>query len=67
MCQFRKKHQGKATNELCELDSDILDSTLWVDHDASRIFITALLLAFPQEFENDQKGIAVDPFEETGG
>lgn len=32
-----------------KLDTDILDSTLWIDRDAREIFITALLLAVPFE------------------
>lgn len=48
-----------------KLDTNILDSTLWVDRDLREVFITALLMAAPREFTVPQRQIKVDSLETT--
>lgn len=49
-----------------KLDEKILDSTLWVDLDARAIFITALLMARPEEFTEPANQLNVTGLSETG-
>jgi hypothetical protein len=49
-----------------KLDVGILDSTLWMARDLREVFITALLMAEPQEFDEPIHQIAVDSMQETG-
>jgi hypothetical protein len=49
-----------------KLDTGILNSTLWIDHDAREIFITALLMAEPLETTGHMAQIAIDKIEHTG-
>lgn len=49
-----------------KLDCGILDSTLWVNRDCREVFITALLMAEPQEFLEPVKQIEVDTLGFTG-
>ena len=49
-----------------KLDCGILNSTLWIDHDARDVFITALLMAEPIEITQPAAQIAVDKIELTG-
>lgn len=49
-----------------KLDTDMLDSTIWMDRPAREVFITSLLLAQPREFSEPQKQIAVRSLEYTG-
>jgi hypothetical protein len=49
-----------------KLDTGILDSTLWIERDLREVFITALLMAQPQEFDLPQKQISIDGLEYTG-
>jgi Recombination endonuclease VII len=49
-----------------KLDCKILDSTLWLDIDASRMFITALLMAAPWDTEVEMEQLDVNTMEPTG-
>jgi hypothetical protein len=49
-----------------KLDSGMLRSTTWIDKDARDVFITALLLAEPQEFTEPVKQLKVSSLDETG-
>jgi hypothetical protein len=49
-----------------KLDCGTLDSTLWPDVDATRIFFAALLMAEPYELREPAKQIKVRSLEETG-
>lgn len=49
-----------------KLDSGMLRSTTWIDKDARDVFITALLLAEPQEFTEPVKQLKVTSLDETG-
>lgn len=49
-----------------KLDCGILDSTLWVDREAREVFITALLMAEPREFQEPLEQISVQSLEHTG-
>jgi hypothetical protein len=49
-----------------KLDCNILDSTLWVEREAREVFITALLMAVPMEFDHPLRQIEVDSLEFTG-
>ena len=49
-----------------KLDSGILDSTLWLQKDQRDIFITALLMATPEQFDAPTPQLEVDSLEETG-
>ena len=49
-----------------KLDTGILNSTLWIERDQREIFITALLMADPQEFPDPIPQIAVGSLEFTG-
>jgi hypothetical protein len=48
-----------------KLDTGILDSTLWIDRDLREVFITALLMAQPVDFNESQQQIKVDSMERT--
>lgn len=49
-----------------KLDTRILESTLWVTRDPREVFITALLMAIPYEFQEPMPQIRVRALEETG-
>jgi hypothetical protein len=49
-----------------KLDTGILDSTLWLQKDQRDIFITALLMAKPEEFDAPIPQLEVDALKETG-
>ena len=49
-----------------KLDCGILNSTLWMDSAARDVFITALLMAYPMEFDNELPEIATRSLSETG-
>ena len=49
-----------------KLDCKILDSTLWLDIDASRIFITALLMAAPWDTETAMPQLDVNTMKPNG-
>ena len=49
-----------------KLDTGILNSTLWVERECRELFITALLMAEPQEFLSENPQIAVRTLEYTG-
>lgn len=49
-----------------KLDCGILSSTIWDDHDARIVFITALLMAEPREFREPVPQIHVRKLEHTG-
>ena len=49
-----------------KLDCGILNSTLWVEKDARDVFITALLMAQPREFERPTPQLEPDSLKETG-
>lgn len=49
-----------------KLDTGILRSTLWMERDQCDVFITALLLAEPQVFDEAQAQIEVDSLKPTG-
>jgi hypothetical protein len=49
-----------------KLDTGILDSTLWIERDCREIFITALLMAEPREFNHSLPQIAVVSLDLTG-
>lgn len=42
-----------------KLDTGILDSTLWLDSDATKVFVTALCLAQPHDFANPVQQLEV--------
>jgi hypothetical protein len=48
-----------------KLDTKILDSTLWIERDLREIFITALLMAEPREFQTSIRQIEVGRLEFT--
>lgn len=48
------------------LDTGILDSTLWMDPDATKVFITALCMAEPRETKEEMPQIKVGALEHTG-
>ena len=48
-----------------KLDTGILDSTLWTDRGLREVFITALLMAQPMDFNEPQQQIKVDSMERT--
>lgn len=49
-----------------KLDCGMIDSTIWIDHDARDVFITALLMAVPYEIREPAKQIKVREIEFTG-
>ena len=49
-----------------KLDCNILNSSLWIDHDAREVFVTALLMARPVLLEQPTEGIAVKKIEPLG-
>ncbi len=49
-----------------KLDVRILDSTLWTDTDASRLFVTALLMAVPITIDKPSEAVALDSCNFTG-
>ncbi len=49
-----------------KLDTGILDSTLWIERDLREVFITALLMAEPREFDEPQPQIKIGALELTG-
>lgn len=49
-----------------KLDCAILTSTIWFDKDARDVFLTALLMAEPREYENGAAQIAVREITMTG-
>jgi len=49
-----------------KLDSGLLDSTLWEDMNATRLFITALLMARPKEVREPMEQYKVTSLEKTG-
>jgi len=44
----------------------MLDSTLWLERECRDLFITALLMAEPREFSEEQRQIAIGSLETTG-
>jgi len=48
-----------------KLDTKILDSTLWIERDLREIFITALLMAEPREFQGPTRQIEIGRLEFT--
>lgn len=46
-----------------KLDTGILDSTLWIERDVREVFITALLMAEPKEFEAPNRQIKIGELE----
>lgn len=48
-----------------KLDTGILDSTLWIERDQRELFITALLMAEPREFEHSIRQIKIGELEFT--
>jgi hypothetical protein len=48
-----------------KLDTGILDSTLWIERDQRELFITALLMAEPREFEEPIRQIKIGELEFT--
>ena len=49
-----------------KLDCGLLDSSLWVDVPACRVFTTALLMAMPREFLQPMPQLAVRSLDPTG-
>ncbi len=49
-----------------KLDCGILDSTLWLEREAREVFITALLMAEPREFQEPAAEISTATLAETG-
>lgn len=49
-----------------KLDQGILNSTIWLDRDARDVFLTALLLAVPREFDKPVPQLRHDALEPTG-
>jgi hypothetical protein len=49
-----------------KIDTQILNSTLWFEKDSRTIFITALLMAEPKEFDSAQSEIATRTLDHTG-
>ena len=49
-----------------KLDTGILDSTLWVQRDPREVFITALLMALPREFQEPMEAYKVNSLEKSG-
>lgn len=49
-----------------KLDCGMLDSTIWADPDATKLFITALLMAEPKELIQEESQIEVRTLKETG-
>lgn len=49
-----------------KLDCGILDSTIWEDRDAREVFLTALLMAVPDELLTPQPQLDVRSLKQTG-
>ena len=49
-----------------KLDCGMLDSTIWFDRESREVFITALLMAEPRQFERQQPQFEVTSTEPTG-
>jgi hypothetical protein len=49
-----------------KLDTSILNSTIWHDQDARIVFLTALLMAYPEEIREPLPQIEVRSLEPTG-
>jgi len=49
-----------------KLDTGILDSTLWIERDQREVFITALLMAEPREFQEPIEQIEIGQIKHTG-
>jgi len=49
-----------------KLDCGILDSTVWLNTDARSLFLTALLMATPREFDEPVETFEIDRNEPTG-
>ncbi len=49
-----------------KLDCGMLDSTIWFDRESREVFITALLMAEPREFDRQQPQFEVTSTEPTG-
>ncbi|HEX7600566.1 MAG TPA: hypothetical protein VF316_03130 [Polyangiaceae bacterium] len=49
-----------------KLDCGILDSTIWFDHEARELFLTALLMAEPQELTTPMPQLEISSLRETG-
>lgn len=49
-----------------KLDTEILNSTLWVDREGREVFITALLMAEPEEFKEPMEQFEVGSMKTTG-
>jgi hypothetical protein len=49
-----------------KIDCGILNSTLWFDREAREVFMTALLMAEPQDFPEPIPQLRVDALKETG-
>jgi len=49
-----------------KLDCGMLDSTTWFDKDGRDIFITALLMAIPRQFDDPQDQLEVNSLEHAG-
>lgn len=49
-----------------KLDTGILDSTLWIEREQREVFITALLMAEPREFNHPLQQIAISSLDHTG-
>jgi hypothetical protein len=49
-----------------KLDTEILNSTIWFDADACKVFITALLMAEPRNYKTPTEAINVNDLEASG-
>jgi len=49
-----------------KLDTRILESTLWIERECREVFITALLMAIPDEFKEPQEQLEVRSLTPTG-
>lgn len=54
------------TMPFVKLDTGILRSTLWIDRDLREVFITALLMAEPTEFEEESEQLEIRTLKTTG-
>ena len=49
-----------------KLDCKILESSLWIDHEATRLFVTALLMAKPHRIETETPAVEVRKLKPAG-
>lgn len=65
-CTVTSRRDTVSQMSFVKLDCGLLTSTLWFDREAREVFITALLLAKPEVFDNEIEAIEVDTLQPSG-